>query len=76
MGPVRDLGAAIASVKLERIRPIRLNDFYNALQVGSDLGAREGGGRLVRLCQCTWVSVCGVVDMEVLPVQSPPEHLV
>lgn len=34
MGPVRELGAAIAKVRLETIRPIKLHDFAAALQVG------------------------------------------
>lgn len=33
LGPVRELGAAIASVKLDRIRPVNLNDFAEALQI-------------------------------------------
>jgi hypothetical protein len=33
LGPVRELGAAIASVSLDRIRPLRLDDFADALQV-------------------------------------------
>lgn len=33
LGPVRDLGPAIADVSLDRIRPVRLGDFANALQV-------------------------------------------
>ncbi len=37
MGPVRDLGAAVASVKLERIRPIQMADFQRALAVSSRL---------------------------------------
>jgi len=33
LGPVRELGAAIASVRADRIRGIRLADFSDALQV-------------------------------------------
>ncbi|GBF97655.1 spastin [Raphidocelis subcapitata] len=33
LGPVRELGPAIASVRADRIRPIRLSDFSNALTV-------------------------------------------
>lgn len=34
LGPVRELGAAIASASLDSIRPVRLADFSDALQVG------------------------------------------
>lgn len=34
LGPVRELGAAIASASLDSIRPVRLSDFSDALQVG------------------------------------------
>jgi spastin len=33
LGPVRELGAAIASVPVDRIRPVCLQDFADALQV-------------------------------------------
>ena len=33
LGPVRELGAAIASASLDSIRPVRLADFSDALQV-------------------------------------------
>lgn len=33
LGPVRELGPAIASVRADRIRPICLGDFSAALQV-------------------------------------------
>lgn len=32
LGPVRELGAAVASVRADRIRPIALRDFSDALQ--------------------------------------------
>jgi SpoVK/Ycf46/Vps4 family AAA+-type ATPase len=34
LGPVRELGAAIASASLDSIRPLKLSDFSDALQVG------------------------------------------
>jgi spastin len=33
LGPVRELGAAIANVSIDSIRPVRLSDFSDALQV-------------------------------------------
>ncbi|WIA41878.1 hypothetical protein OEZ86_009202 [Tetradesmus obliquus] len=33
LGPVRELGAAIANVAVDKIRPVRLQDFADALQV-------------------------------------------
>jgi spastin len=33
LGPVRELGAGIASVSVDRIRPLQLKDFAAALQV-------------------------------------------
>lgn len=33
MGPIRELGAAISVVKADKIRPISLNDFANAMNV-------------------------------------------
>lgn len=33
LGPVRELGPAVASVKVDRIRPLQLRDFADALQV-------------------------------------------
>jgi SpoVK/Ycf46/Vps4 family AAA+-type ATPase len=33
MGPIRDLGPAVASVALDKIRAINLHDFVQALQV-------------------------------------------
>jgi spastin len=33
LGPIRELGPAIASVKADAIRAMQLNDFYSALQV-------------------------------------------
>lgn len=33
MGPVRELGAAIATVKVDAIRPLQLRDFVAAMQV-------------------------------------------
>lgn len=33
LGPVRELGAAIANVSVDSIRPVRLSDFADALQV-------------------------------------------
>jgi spastin len=54
LGPVRELGAAIANIRVESIRPIQLKDFENALQVrvcvwegrglGTVWGEKGGGG--------------------------------
>lgn len=33
LGPVRELGAAIANINVDRIRPVKLSDFADALQV-------------------------------------------
>ena len=37
LGPVRELGAAIANVSVDKIRPVKLADFGDALQVISVL---------------------------------------
>jgi len=33
LGPVRELGAAIANISVDRIRPVKISDFADALQV-------------------------------------------